>query len=178
MLAPCVLNPVNKRLWKVFNLLYRMMSQKMQLFQPQLSLLLFLFFIFFQKVQLSLCAKQFLGIQHRRHSSCPRIENCIQLLSLEPFFMTRKYFFYCAYGPFFTELYCMCNYVLSWSIYHKEVFSPLFPPSEIFCGFQFACDELHFQNRENLLRDTERIWRFFPPRKATFLFTRKLVILT
>lgn len=144
------------------------------LFQLQL----FLLFIFFsRKVQLSLCAKE-LRIQHQRHSSRPRTENCIQLFSSgvsnspNPFFTTRKYFSTDCLWLHSLNFYCMCDYVLSWSIYHKTLFFSRWQHFDENFPFLLSAndcrDELHFQNRENLLRDTERFDDFFLREKRLF----------
>lgn len=174
MLAPCVLNRLIRDCGKSWTYFIGWCHKNCCLFQLQLFLL-FIIFFFSRKVQLSLCAKEF-RIQHQRHSSCPRTEKCIQLFSSgvsnsrNPFFTTRKYFSTDCLWLYSLNFYCMCDYVLSWSIYHKILcFSRDVNTLPRFFFFSAICtDELHFENRENLLRDTERFDDFFLREKRLF----------
>lgn len=101
MLAPCVLNRLIRDCGKSSTYFIGWCHKNCCFFS--FNCFYFLLFFFSRKVQLSLCAKEFC-IQHQRHSSCPRTENCIQLSSFgvsnsrNPFLRHENIFQLTAYG--------------------------------------------------------------------------------
>lgn len=180
--ALCV-KPVNKRLWKVFNLLYRMMSQKLLLFQLQLFLLFYFIFslersnFHFAQKSFAFNTKYILLVREQKIAF-----NCWPpvCLTVGTLFYDTKIFF--NWLPMASPLnfYCICDYVLYWSIYHKTLcFSR--DDNTLPRFFSFFPRSLWRTSLAKPGKSSPRhrtIWRFFPPRKATFLFTQKLVILT
>lgn len=184
MLAPCVLNRLIRDCGKSWTYFIGWCHKNCCLFQLQLFLLFIIFFslersnFHFAQKSFAFNTKDILLVREQKNAFNCSPPVCLTVGTL--FLRHENIFQLTAYGFIhWTFIACVITYFPGQFITSICVFLAMTTLCRDIFFFSLDCLRRTSLSKPGKSSPRHRtIWRFFPPRKATFLFTQKLVILT